>query len=123
MDPREHSCSHLDGGPIALFVSRKLLLRLIIQFRRILKSYCFIIVEHLLCIRHDIDTDIKRRKVVKQTNALFFNINLFIYLFLAVLGLGCCVRASSSCGEQGLPFFAVCGLLIEVASLVAEHRL
>ena len=45
----------------------------------------------------------------------------FIYLFLAVLGLCCCVRAFSSCGEWGLLFVAVCGLLIEVASLVAEH--
>ena len=26
-------------------------------------------------------------------------------------------------GEWGLPFVAVCGLLIAVASLVAEHRL
>ena len=42
----------------------------------------------------------------------FFLINLFIYLFLAVLGLRCCTQASSSCGEQGLLFVAVCGLLI-----------
>ena len=48
---------------------------------------------------------------------------LFIYLFLAVLGLCCCTRAFSSCGERGLLFVAVCGLLITVASLVAEHRL
>ena len=46
-----------------------------------------------------------------------------MYLFfLAVLGLCCCVRAFSSCGEQGLLFIAVCGLLIVVASPVAEHR-
>ena len=32
-------------------------------------------------------------------------------------------RAFSSCGEQGLLFLAVCGLLIAVASLVAEHGL
>ena len=43
------------------------------------------------------------------------------YLFLAVLGLRCCARAFSSCGERGLLFVAVCGLLIAVASLVAEH--
>ena len=49
------------------------------------------------------------------------NIYLFIYLFMAVLGLHCCVRAFSSCGEQGLLFVAVHGLLIVVASLVAEH--
>ena len=28
----------------------------------------------------------------------------------------------SSCGERGLLFIAVCGLLIALASLVAEHR-
>ena len=48
---------------------------------------------------------------------------LFIYLFLATLGLLCCARAFSSCGEQGLLFVAVSGLLIAVASLVAEHGL
>ena len=48
---------------------------------------------------------------------------LFIYLFLAALGLRCCARAFSSCGERGLLFVAVLGLLIVVASLVAEHGL
>ena len=48
---------------------------------------------------------------------------LFIYLFLAVLGLRCCARAFSSCGEQGLLFAVVRGLLIAVASPVAEHGL
>ena len=47
----------------------------------------------------------------------------FIYLVLAALGLPCCVRAFSSCGERGLLFVAVCGLLIMVASLVEEHGL
>ena len=50
----------------------------------------------------------------------------FIYLFyffLAALGLHCCPQAFSSCGEQGLLFVVVRGLLIAVASLVAEHRL
>ena len=37
--------------------------------------------------------------------------------FLAVLGLHCCARAFSSCGERGLLFVAVRGLLIVVASL------
>ena len=44
----------------------------------------------------------------------FFFLNKFIY-FLAVLGLRCCARAFSSCGEQGLLFVAVRGLLIAVA--------
>ena len=52
-----------------------------------------------------------------------FIIYLFIYLFLAALGLCCCARAFSSRGERGLLFVAVRGLLIAVASLVSEHRL
>ena len=48
---------------------------------------------------------------------------LFIYLFLAVLGLRFCARAFSSCGERGPLFIAVRGLLTIAASLVAEHRL
>ena len=42
---------------------------------------------------------------------------------MAVLGLCCCVWAFSSCGERGLLFVVVRGLLIAVASLVAEHGL
>ena len=53
----------------------------------------------------------------------FFLIYLFIYLFLAALGLRCCTRAFSICGEWGLLFVVVRGLLIVVASLVAEHGL
>ena len=53
----------------------------------------------------------------------FFFINLFIYLLLVVLGLHRCTQAFSSCSEWGLLFFAVRRLLIEVASLVAEHGL
>ena len=52
-----------------------------------------------------------------------FVFNKFIYLFLAVLGLCCCMRAFSRCSEQGLLFLMVCGLLIAVASLVAEQGL
>ena len=48
---------------------------------------------------------------------------IYLFLFLAALGLRCCVRAFSSCGERGLLFIAVHGLLIAMASLVAEHRL
>ena len=48
---------------------------------------------------------------------------LFIYLLLAALGLRCCARAFSSCGEWGLPFVVARGLLIAVASLVVEHGL
>ena len=54
----------------------------------------------------------------------FFNKFIyFIYLFLAALGLRCCVRAFSGCSEWGLLFVAVRELLSAVASFVAEHRL
>ena len=48
---------------------------------------------------------------------------LFIYLFIAVLGLRFCVRAFSSCGKWGPLFIAVRGPLTIAASLVGEHRL
>ena len=48
---------------------------------------------------------------------------LFIYLFMAVLGLPFCARAFSSCGKWGPLFIAVRGPLTIVASLVVEHRL
>ena len=67
-------------------------------------------------------------------------LHLFIYLFifLAALGHRCCVRAFSSCGEQGLLFVVVRGLLLlqstgsrapslpqlwHVGSAVVAHRL
>ena len=52
---------------------------------------------------------------------LFF-IYLWIYLFLAALGL-CCTRAFSSCGEQGLLFVAGRGLLIAMASCCRARAL
>ena len=42
---------------------------------------------------------------------------------LAALGLRCCIQAFSHCGERGLLFVVVRGLLIVVASLVVEHGL
>ena len=58
-------------------------------------------------------------------SVLFFNllINLFLYLFLAVLGLRFCARAFTSCSKRGPLFIAVRGPLTIAASLVAEHRL
>ena len=52
-------------------------------------------------------------------NILFLKINLF----LAAVDLRYCARAFSSCSEQGLLFVAVRGLLIAVASVVADHEL
>ena len=60
----------------------------------------------------------------KMMHYIFFKINyLFIYLFLAVLGLRFCARAFSSCSKRGPVFIAVRRPLTVVASLVAEHRL
>ena len=56
-------------------------------------------------------------------NSLEFFFLIFIYLFMAVLGLRFCARAFSSCGKRGPLFIAVCGPLTIAASLVAEHRL
>ena len=60
---------------------------------------------------------------VKISLTLFLKFIYFMYLFLAALGLRCGARAFSSCGERGLLFVVVRGLLIVVASLIAEHRL
>ena len=48
---------------------------------------------------------------------------LFICLYLAMLGLCCCVWAFSSCSDCGYSLAVVCVLVIFVASLVGEHRL
>ena len=54
---------------------------------------------------------------------VFFKITLFIYfwllwVFVAVHGL-----SLVAVSKRGLLFVAVCGLLIVMSSLVAEHRL
>ena len=52
-----------------------------------------------------------------------FKIFIYLYLFLAVLGLRFCARAFSSCGKRGPLFITVRGPLTIAASLVAEHKL
>ena len=55
---------------------------------------------------------------------IYLNEVLFFFnLFLAMLGLHCCAWAFSSCSKRELLFVEVRGLLIAVASLVAEHGL
>ena len=54
----------------------------------------------------------------KDYRTVFFShffLNLLIY-FLAALGLRCCTRTFSCCGEWGLLFLVVHGLFIVVAS-------
>ena len=51
-------------------------------------------------------------------------LTFFFYLFIfGCVGSSLLRAAFSSCGERGLLFVAVRGLLIAVASLVAEHGL
>ena len=57
---------------------------------------------------------------IMSTKRCFY---LFIYLFMAVLGLRFCATVFSSCGKWGPLFIVVHGPLIIAASLVAEHRL
>ena len=59
---------------------------------------------------------------VKDGEALLYIHCLILSFFLVVLGLRCCARAFSSCGERGLLFIAVHGLLIVVASLCCGAR-
>ena len=54
---------------------------------------------------------------------IIFKFIYFIYLFLVLLCLRNCAWAFSSCDERGLLFVVMRGLLIVVASLVAEHGL
>ena len=48
---------------------------------------------------------------------------IFLFFSLAVLGLCCLEQPLSSCGERGLLFIVVPGLLVVLASLVVGHRL
>ena len=48
---------------------------------------------------------------------------ILIYVFLAVLGLHCCMGAFSSCGKWGLLFVVVCELLICGGFSFTERRL
>ena len=81
-----------------------------------------------------IDVIITFQKSVSIHSFFYIYIYLFICLFLAALGLRCCVWAFSSCGERGLLFVEVHGLLIvgllllfsscgARASVVVVHRL
>ena len=56
------------------------------------------------------------------TNDAIFFLILFIYLFMAVLGLRIRARAFSSCGKWGPLLIAVRGPLTIAASLVAQAQ-
>ena len=48
---------------------------------------------------------------------------VLIYLFMAVLDLRCCVGFSLVVASRSYSLVVVCRLLIEMASLIVEHRL
>ena len=48
---------------------------------------------------------------------------IFIYLFLAALGLRCCAQVFSSCGEHRLLSDGACGLLTAVLASLVEPGL
>ena len=56
-----------------------------------------------------------------SSSVLKFSLIFFIYFRLCLAFVVLCGLFLASCGKQGLLFLAVCGLLIMVASLVAEH--
>ena len=60
---------------------------------------------------------------VKSVSSLTDLVQTLHFIVLAALGLRCCTRAFFSCSKWELLFIVMHGLLIEVASLVAKHRL
>ena len=56
-------------------------------------------------------------------NLHIFKIVITTDLFVAVLGLHCCVWAFSNCSEWGYSLVVVRALLVAATSLVAEHGL
>ena len=74
-------------------------------------------------LEHFLKEQIYARPQTKFNASFFKKLIYYFYLFLAALGLSCCAQAFSSSGERVLLFVVVRGLLIALASLVAEHRL
>ena len=58
-----------------------------------------------------------------HAQSIFEKLFLFIYLFIFGCIVSSLLHAGFSCSERGLLFVALHGLLIAVASLVAEHGL
>ena len=71
------------------------------------------------CIKYDIGLLHSSLMIAFYPQSVFF---LFLFFVLATLGLCCCARAFSSCGERGLLFVAVHRLLIVVASICCGAR-
>ena len=83
---------------------------------------CIITIILAHCFLRLCSGDKVRHSLSMCSPPMFFFFNKFIYLFLAALGLHCCSWAFSGCGERGLLFIAVRGLLIVVASVCCGAR-
>ena len=96
---------------IYLLISQIIFLSFFLKYSvsTLLRSFLYI-CDHFRCTFSSLQ--------IVVLSLVFLKINLFIlfYLVLAALGLCCCVRFFSSCSEWGLPFVALRGLLIVVAS-------
>ena len=68
-----------------------------------------------ICISGHVFVTMKMNQLYLSLSTLFFLKLIYFFIFIA-LGLHCCRWAFSSCGEQGLLFTEVCGLLTVVAS-------
>ena len=77
----------------------------------------------LLCLRASLSITFSRFVHIVAGVRISFSFYLNLFLFLAALGLCCCLRAFSSCGERGLLFVGVRGLLIAVASRCGARAL
>ena len=85
-------------------------------------KYLVLINKQLTCSLCGDNSENMQISVPHRAFIHWFYFYLFIYLSLAAMVLCCCTQAFSSCGEQGLLFVAVHGLLIMVAFLAVEHR-
>ena len=70
-----------------------------------------------------IGTQIPNHCATREAHFSYFFFFFLIYLFMVVLGLCFCARASFNCDKWGPLFIAVRGPLTVAASLVVEHRL
>ena len=83
--------------------------------------FCFIMFTMLMSKKESSYLSLDTQGLISQSGqtSKFFS----VFLFCFVLGLRCCARAFFSCGERGLFFVVVRGLLVVAAPLVAEHGL
>ena len=85
-------------------------------------SAVFLVISHLIFIYFVRPPLLPSQSTLLATYICFICFILYL-LFSAALGLRCCMRAFSSCREQGPLFVAVHGLLIVVASLWGARAL